>query len=92
MMALWGEDDQTVTDLARALHLPVHGLLPVLNRLAEAGLVARDRDPVDRRDATTLTPAGRALELEAATVQRTVACRARLTPTPSLTSAAACKT
>ncbi|MFL6065102.1 MAG: MarR family winged helix-turn-helix transcriptional regulator [Friedmanniella sp.] len=81
MMALWGKDDRTVTDIARTLHLPAHGLLPVLNRLADAGLIARHRDPDDRRSTRlTLTPAGLALERTAASVQQRVACRSRLTP------------
>ena len=48
MMALWEQDDQPVTAPARTLHLPAHGVLPVLTRLAEAGLVSpapRSRRP-----------------------------------------------
>ncbi|GAA1843724.1 MarR family winged helix-turn-helix transcriptional regulator [Microlunatus capsulatus] len=81
MMALWEQDDQPVTALARTLHLPAHGVLPVLTRLAEAGLVSRRPDPVDRRvTRVTLTPAGAALEGSAAAAQRVVASRTRLAP------------
>jgi DNA-binding MarR family transcriptional regulator len=81
MMALWARDDQTVSDVARTLHQPAQGLLPVLSRLVGAGLVTRNPDPDDRRATRlTLTPAGATLEQTAALVQQRVACQTLLTP------------
>ena len=81
MMALWERDDQTVTEIAQTLHLPGHGLLPVLGRLVAAGLITRRPDPADRRAIRlALTEAGAALEVAAAVAQQEVACRTRRTP------------
>lgn len=79
LMALWEDDDQTVTQLGETLRLPAHGLLPVLTRLEQAGLLRRARDAADRRVVRImLTPTGRALERQAAAVQHQVACQTRL--------------
>lgn len=74
LMALWEQDHQSVSQLARTLRLPAHGVLPVITRLEQAGFLTRSRDAADRRTVRlTLTPAGRALEAQAAAVQHQVA-------------------
>jgi DNA-binding MarR family transcriptional regulator len=81
MMALWDRDDQTITEMGRVLHLPAHGLLPVITRLVNAGLISRDPDPVDRRASRLrLTAAGAQLEQSVGTTQQAVACQTQLAP------------
>ncbi|HEY0238392.1 MAG TPA: MarR family transcriptional regulator [Friedmanniella sp.] len=81
MMALWEQDDISLGDLAARLDLPLHGLSPVLERLDQAGLLARLPDPSDRRvSRVSLTPAGQALEQQAALVAYQVRCHTELAP------------
>lgn len=79
LMALWEHDDQTVTQLAQALRLPGHGLLPILQRMEQAGLLRRVRDSSDRRVVrVTLTAAGQDLRSGATRAQHVVASQTRL--------------
>jgi MarR family transcriptional regulator, organic hydroperoxide resistance regulator len=74
MLVLWEADGpRSVGDLVSALHLDTGTLTPLLKRLAQQGLVARNRDPEDeRRVLITLTPPGRDLRGRAADVPRQV--------------------
>lgn len=70
MLVLWETDGAlTVGALGDRLHLDSGTLTPLLKRLAQLGVIQRDRDPADeRRVQITLTPAGAALRDRAADV------------------------
>jgi len=81
MLVLWQDGEHAVHEIADRLALPAHGLSPLLDRLEEAGLLARRRQAPDRRVVhVRLTAAGVELEGAAATVQRDVACQTQLAP------------
>jgi MarR family transcriptional regulator, organic hydroperoxide resistance regulator len=66
MLALWQHGSLSVKELSRLLQLDPGTLSPLLKRLEAAGLVRRERNPVDQRNlALTLTDAGRRLRAEA---------------------------
>lgn len=82
LMAMWEEDGLSLTALAGRLHLPVNGVLPVVERLQSAGFLTRRQSRRDGRVVTVeLTAAGAALETEALRAQRQVVCRTGLDPT-----------
>ncbi len=59
MIALWENDNQTVTDLGRRLDLDSGTLTPLLKKLEKEGLVERRRNPTDERKViVSLTLAG----------------------------------
>ena len=69
MLVLWEGDGITVSQVGERLQLESGTLTPLLKRLESAGLLARQRDADDeRRVLLSLTPAGRALRVRAATV------------------------
>ena len=73
MLALWGDEPLSVTELSRMLELDVATLSRLLKRLEAAGLVRRDRNPDDERSlAVGLTPRGRELRTRALQVPATV--------------------
>ena len=73
MLALWGEEPLSVTDLSRRLALDPATLSRRLRRRESAGLVRRDRNPADERSlAVALTDAGRDLRAQALAVPGTV--------------------
>ncbi|MGI8531574.1 MAG: MarR family winged helix-turn-helix transcriptional regulator [Geodermatophilaceae bacterium] len=81
MLVLWQDGEHAVHEIADRLALPAHGLSPLLDRLEEAGLLARRRQAPDRRVVhVRLTAAGVELERAAAAVQRDVACQTQLAP------------
>lgn len=66
MLALWGREPLSVTDLSRMLELDAGTLSRLLKRLESAGLVTRERNRADERSlAVGLTPRGRALREDA---------------------------
>ena len=66
MLALWGREPLSVTELSRMLELDAGTLSRLLKRLESAGLVTRARNPADERSlAVGLTPQGRALREDA---------------------------
>jgi MarR family transcriptional regulator, organic hydroperoxide resistance regulator len=66
MLALWGDEPLSVTDLSGRLALDPGTLSPLLKRLEAQGYVERRRVPGNERTlAVTLTDAGRALRAEA---------------------------
>jgi DNA-binding MarR family transcriptional regulator len=73
MLALWGEEPLTVTELSRRLDLDPGTLSRLLKRLEASGLVTRERNPADERTlAVGLTPRGRDLRQQALAVPATV--------------------
>lgn len=69
MIALWEEDDQPVKAIGERLGLDSGTLSPLLKRLEQSGLLARQRDKEDERQVRiTLTDKGRDLKREAAGV------------------------
>ncbi|HXH34393.1 MAG TPA: MarR family transcriptional regulator [Plantibacter sp.] len=66
MLALWQHSPRSVKDLGAALQLEPATLSPLLKRLDVAGLIRRDRSPLDERVLdVTLTGAGRDLRAQA---------------------------
>jgi len=62
IIALWEEDNQTVSGLGEKLFLESNTLTPILKKLEAMGYVHRARDAADERQVRVgLTPAGRAL-------------------------------
>ncbi len=69
LMALMGQDAQTVGQLGAALHLDSNTLTPLLKRMEAQGWLTRRRDTGDDRKVNVaLTEAGRALGERAASV------------------------
>lgn len=78
MLVLW-RDETTMRALAARLRLSASAVVPLVDRLEAAGLVARLPDPTDRRRIRVVpTSAGRALEDAAVEVQAQVGCRVGL--------------
>ena len=62
IIALWEEDDQTVSGLGEKLYLESNTLTPILKKLEAMGYVHRARDAADERQVRVgLTAEGRAL-------------------------------
>src|SRR3954462_6183805 len=62
IVALWEEDDQTVSGLGEKLFLESNTLTPILKKLEAVGYLRRVRDPADERQVlVSLTDAGRGL-------------------------------
>ncbi len=81
LMALWERDGLALSELAEQLHLPVNGVLPVIERLQAAGFIERRRSRRDRRVVIVeLTSAGADLERDAFRAQRQVVCQTGLDP------------
>lgn len=71
MLVLWEQDQRTVHQLGETLALDSGTLSPLLRRMEAAGFVTRRRSETDERSVIiSLTDAGRALEVQAAAVQR----------------------
>lgn len=66
MMALWEYKNLSVSQLGERLYLDSGTLTPLLKRLAEKGLIRRERSAQDERQVLiTLTQAGEALKVRA---------------------------
>jgi DNA-binding MarR family transcriptional regulator len=62
VIALWEEDNQTVSALGEKLFLESNTLTPMLKKLEAMGYLHRQRDPMDERQVrVSLTDAGRRL-------------------------------
>jgi DNA-binding MarR family transcriptional regulator len=71
LLVLWERGDSAVTGIGHALQLETGTLSPLLKRLESTGFITRTRQTGDERSVVVgLTPAGRALEEQAAEVQR----------------------
>lgn len=85
MLVLWERESAGsvthVSDLGQRLRLDSGTLTPLLKRLAERGLLSRNRDPEDERSVVVaLTPAGHALRKQACTVPDRLLCKIDLAP------------
>jgi DNA-binding MarR family transcriptional regulator len=82
MLVLWeAQGPMAVGEIGGRLHLDSGTLTPLLKRLADLGLVERNRDPDDeRRVLVSLTPAGRSLRGKAASIPVRIAACYRLDP------------
>ena len=79
IIALWEQDDQTVSGLGEKLFLESNTLTPILKKLEGLGYLVRRRDPADERQVrVSLTEAGRALREKGA--QRTLVKAVGLAP------------
>ena len=79
IIALWEEDDQTVSGLGEKLFLESNTLTPILKKLEVLGYLVRRRDPADERQVrVSLTEAGRSLRERGA--QRTLVKATGLAP------------
>jgi DNA-binding MarR family transcriptional regulator len=62
IVALWEQDNQTVSSLGEKLFLESNTLTPILKKLETVGYLRRQRDPTDERQVlVSLTDAGRGL-------------------------------
>lgn len=76
MLVLWQDGPLPIRALGTRLHLGANAITPLVDHLAQAGFVVRQRDSADRRSVRVeLTEKGRALEGAAALAQDVVACR-----------------
>jgi DNA-binding MarR family transcriptional regulator len=75
MLVLWERDGLTVSELGARLYLDSATLTPLLKRLQSSGLVTRTRGAADERQVLiSLTPAGRAMQAQAASVPEGAFC------------------
>jgi DNA-binding MarR family transcriptional regulator len=75
IIALWEEDDQTVSGLGEKLFLESNTLTPILKKLEAMGYLRRQRDPADERQVRVgLTEAGRRLREQALCMNLADAC------------------
>lgn len=73
MVALWGQDGQTVGELGERLFLQSNTLTPMLKRLELLAYIKRSRDSADERQVRIhLTDTGRELQLQASDIVRSV--------------------
>jgi DNA-binding MarR family transcriptional regulator len=62
IVALWEEDDRTISELGDKMFLESNTLTPILKKLEAMGYLRRQRNPADERQVRlTLTDAGRRL-------------------------------
>lgn len=75
IIALWEDDDQTVSHLGEKLFLESNTLTPILKKLEGMGYVERMRDPADERQVRVkLTKNGRVLREKALSINLDDAC------------------
>src|SRR5918997_1265834 len=75
LLVLWEQDDQTVNQIGKQLHLDSGTLTPLLKRLEAAGIVRRQRDTQDERQVRiSITVKGSGLKEQAAEARKGVAC------------------
>lgn len=81
LLALWQNDGLSLAELATKLHTNPPSLTPVIRRLAERGLLTRNRAAEDERRLTiSLTTQGRAMREDAQEIPYQMLCRVGLTP------------
>jgi DNA-binding MarR family transcriptional regulator len=74
LMVLWETDSVSVNEITRRLFLNTNTITPVLKRMAAQGIVTRQRSVDDERKViVTLTPKGRQLQADAASVPEKMA-------------------
>ena len=63
LLVLWEKDAQPVNDIAKRLVLETNTVTPLLKRMEDAGIVAREKGKADARQRIVrLTPRGRQLQ------------------------------
>jgi MarR family transcriptional regulator, organic hydroperoxide resistance regulator len=73
MLVLWEQDDVSVSDIGQRLGLDSGTLTPLLKRLAQQGMLIRERDTQDeRRVRVRLSEAGLAQSEQAALIPRCI--------------------
>lgn len=81
LLVLWQEGSCTISSIATQLKLLPNGITPILDRLEQAAILVRRRDPTDRRVIhICLTTKGLALEDKAVKAQDSVVCETQLEP------------
>ncbi|MEZ5558074.1 MAG: MarR family transcriptional regulator [Pseudomonadales bacterium] len=81
MLALWEEDDRSVTGICQATRLETGTVTPVLKRLERKGLIERGRSEVDERmRVISLSREGALLARRAVDVPAALGCLGALTP------------
>lgn len=86
LVALWHQDQVTVSEIGNQLFLDSATLTPLLKRMESAGLIARARSVRDERQViVSLTPAGRAMQKEAGKIMSSVLCAAQCSEEEALT-------
>ena len=80
LSVLWEGDGQTIGGIGDLLDLEPSTITPLVKRLEGAGLVTRERNPLDERQVRVrLTPAGADLEAKTACLTQTLLERSGLT-------------
>ena len=75
LIALWNQDQMTVSEIGGHLFLDSATLTPLLKRMETAGLIARQRSARDERQVIiSLTEDGRTLRKEAQNLMASVLC------------------
>lgn len=75
LMALWSQDQVTVSEIGSRVFLDSATLTPLLKRMEGAGLVERVRSARDERQViVSLTPAGRDMQKEAGKIMSSILC------------------
>lgn len=74
MMVLWETDSITVNEITHRLILNTNTVTPILKRMEAQGIITRQRSEEDERKViVTLTPKGKQLQIEAATIPEKMA-------------------
>ena len=75
LIALWNQDQMTVSEIGGHLFLDSATLTPLLKRMEAAGLIARERSTRDERQViVSLTEAGKTMRNEAQDLMASVLC------------------
>jgi DNA-binding MarR family transcriptional regulator len=75
LVALWHQDEMTVSEIGSHLFLDSATLTPLLKRMEAAGLISRQRSARDERQVIiSLTQAGRDMRKEAAGIMSSILC------------------
>lgn len=81
MLALWEQDQVTVSTLGAKLYLDSGTLTPLLKKLEAAGLITRTRDKNDERNVViALTEQGRQLREQAVDIPEKLLCQLDASP------------
>lgn len=81
LLALWESDGLSLAELAAKLHTNPPSLTPVIRRLADRGILTRERaDDDERRLTIQLTETGWAMREDAAEIPYQMLCRVGLNP------------
>ena len=86
LIALWNQDQMTVSEIGGHLFLDSATLTPLLKRMEAAGLIARERSTRDERQViVSLTEAGKTMRNEAQDLMASVLCATQCSKEEALT-------